>query len=170
MSSISIKAPVDRVRNFILSPETVLRLNPSWHVRGIEADGENIYSLSLFDDSADATMQISLQVEVHEEAICYIMDSEMIMFIVDELEPSLSRLTITGDMFRNEDLPYWLKGVRNYMLLRERQSRVITWFLDCVWLRMTPSQRRIAVIVIMAEGVGFIALLAVIVALKFLRS
>jgi hypothetical protein len=73
-------------------------------------------------------------------------------------------------MFRNEDLPYWLKGVRNYMLLRERQSRVITWFLDCVWLRMTPSQRRIAVIVIMAEGVGFIALLAVIVALKFLRS
>ena len=169
MNTITIPSPSERIIDFILNPEPVLRLNPSWHVRGIEADREGSYALRLYDDRADVTMHIALRVKVREKAICYIMNSEMIVFSVDELEPTTSRLTITGGMFRNEDLPYWLRGVRNYMLLEEKQSRVIKWFLDSVWLRMTPSQRRIALMIIMAEGIGLIVLIAVIIAFTILK-
>jgi hypothetical protein len=169
MNSISIKAPADRVREFILNPVPVLRLNPSWHIRKSEAAGKGMYSLRLYDDKTDETVQINVQIEVREKTICYIMNSKMIQFFVDETGPEFSRLSIEGDMTRNADLPYWLRGLKGYILLEGKKGSVSKWFLDNVWLKLTPSQRRITVIIIMAEGIGLIALIAVVIALKLLK-
>ena len=110
--------------------------------------------------------QIILNIEVHGQSIHYRMNSDTIEFIVDETTPLLTRLSIKGDFFRGEDLPYWLRGLKNYIQLEAKQGGIAKWFLDRFWLRMTPSQRRIAIIVIIAEGIGLAALIAVAVALR----
>ena len=170
MNTVTIKAPVEMVRDFFLKPDIVLRLNPSWYVREIEAaDKEGLYSLTLYDDKADDIRKFILHVEVREKTICYIMNSNMVEFLIDEISPKIIRLSINGDIFRKDDLPYWLRGLKNYIQLEAKQSRNIKWLLDRFWLRMTPSQRRITIIIILAEGTGLIALIVVVIALKIMK-
>jgi len=171
MNTVTIKAPLEMVRDFFLKPDIVLRLNPSWYVREIEAaDKEGLYSLTLYDDKADETRQVNLHVEVRGKAICYIINSNMVEFFIDEIRPKIISLSVNGDIFRKEDLPYWLRGLKNYIRLEAKKSRNIKWLLDRFWLRMTPSQRRITIIIILAEGIGLIALIAVVIALKFIKN
>jgi hypothetical protein len=54
-------------------------------------------------------------------------------------------------------------------MLQEKQGKAIKWFLDRLWLRMSPSQRRIALIIIIAEGIGLVALIAVVIALQIIK-
>jgi hypothetical protein len=170
MNQIDINAPFETVRRIILNPEVILRLNPSWHVRKILSDRQGFYEIALYDDSNDEKIQMSLQVVVRERGICYIMDSNMIMFSMDEIAPQVTRVSIGGDLVRSGDIPYWLKGLANYIHLEARKSRIIKRLLENFWLRMTPSQRRITIIIILAEGIGLIALIGVVIALKFLKS
>ena len=169
MNTVTIKAPLEMVKDFFLKPDIVLRLNPSWHVREIEATDKGLYSLTLYDDRTDDIRQFILHVEVWEKTICYIMNSNMVEFLIDEISPKIIRLSINGDIFRKDDLPYWLRGLKNYIQLEAKQSRNIKWLLDRFWLRMTPSQRRITIIIILAEGTGLIALIVVVIALKIMK-
>ncbi len=170
MNSVNIKAPLDIVRDIFLKPNIVLRLNPSWYVKKIEATDKGLYALTLYDDRTDETCQIFLNVEVWEKSINYIINSNRIDFLIDEIKPSKVRLSISGDFLNEADIPYWLKGLKNYIQLEAKQSRIMKGFLDRFWLRMTPSQRRITIIIILAEGIGLIALIAVVIALKLIKS
>jgi hypothetical protein len=169
MNTIGIKAPADFVLTFLLDPYRVLRLNPSWHVREIKAVDTGTYVMTLYDDRSDETSQITLKIELHEQSIHYRMNSDTIEFIADEASPLLTVLSIKGNSFRSEDLPYWLRGLKNYIQLEAKQGGIAKWFLDRFWLKMTPSQRRIAIIIILAEGIGIAALIAVAVALRLMR-
>jgi len=169
MNTISIKAPAGFVRKFFLDPYHVLRLNPSWYVKQITAEDTGAYAITLYDDRSDESSQICLNIEVHGQSIHYRMNSDTIDFFVDEATPLLTELSIKGNFFRGEDLPYWLRGLKNYIQLEVKQGGIAKWLLDRFWLRMTPSQRRIAIIIIIAEGTGLAALAAVVVALRLMQ-
>ena len=169
MNTIGINAPADFVLTFLLDPYRVLRLNPSWHVREIKAVDTGAYVMTLYDDRSDEASQITLKIELHEQSIHYRMNSDAIEFIADEASPLLTVLSIKGNSFRSEDLPYWLRGLKNYIQLEAKQGGIAKWFLDRFWLKMTPSQRRITIIIILAEGIGLAALIAVAVALRLMR-
>lgn len=169
MNAIRINAPADFVITFLLDPYRVLRLNPSWHVREITSVDTGTYKITLYDDRSDETSKLTLKIELHEQSIHYRFNSGTIEFFVDEQTPLLTGLSITGDYFRGEDLPNWLRGLKNYIQLEAKQGGIAKWLLDRFWLRMTPSQRRIAAIVIIAEGIAFAALIAVALALRILR-
>jgi len=169
MNTIGIHAPAGVVKTFLLDPYRVLRLNPSWHVREIKPQDTGAYVIALYDDRSEETSQIIVNIDVHGQSIQYRMNSDTIEFIVDDSSPLLTNLSIEGNFFKGEDIPYWLKGLKNYIQLEAKQGGIAKWFLDRFWLRMTPSQRRIAAIVIIAEGIGFAALIAVAIALRVLR-
>ncbi|MDQ7786237.1 MAG: hypothetical protein RDU01_01385 [Thermodesulfovibrionales bacterium] len=169
MNTIDIKAPAAMVRNLMLNPDIALRLNPSWQVKEIKATGNNLYALTLYDDRTEDSCQVILSVEVFGNSVNYGMNSAEIEFSTEEMKPALTRLSIRGNFFREEDLPYWLKGLQNYIVLEKRQSRFIKWLLDRFWLRMSPSQRRIAMIIIIAEGIGLAALIAVAIAMQLMK-
>ena len=169
MNSIGIRAPAGFVKTFLLNPYRVLRLNPSWYIREIKADDAGAYVITLYDDRTDETSQVTLNIEVRGQSIRYRMNSETMEFVVDEATPPLTTLSVKGDFFRGEDLPHWLRGLKNYIRLEATQSGIAKWLLDRFWLRMTPSQRRIATIIILAEGIGLAALIAVVVALKLMQ-
>ncbi|MFZ5906742.1 MAG: hypothetical protein ACOYVJ_04950 [Nitrospirota bacterium] len=166
---MDIRAPAATVRNFFRHPDMVLRLNPSWHVKDTKTTGDNEYSLVLYDDGTEDSITLTLAVEETGQAISYRMNSGHIEFLMEDIRPQLTKLSVRGDFFRAEDLPYWLNGIRNYIRLVEKKSRGMKWFLDRFWLRMTPSQRRIVVILLLAEGIGLAALVAVAIALQFMK-
>jgi hypothetical protein len=168
MNTIDIRAPRDIARNVFLNPDIVLRLNPSWYIRKIETVEKGLYTVNLYDDRTEDTSQVNLKVEESEQSINYIMNSGTIKFLMHEATPSVIGLSVQGDFFREADLPYWMKGLKNYIRLEAKQSRIAKSLLDRFWLRMTPSQRRITVIIIVAEGIGLAVLIAVIVALKLI--
>ena len=60
------------------------------------------------------------------------MNSNVTEFFMDEASPSMTGLSIKGDFFREEDLPYWLRGLKNYIQLEARQSGIAKWLLDRV--------------------------------------
>jgi len=169
MKAIEIKAPAATVREFFLRPEIVLRLNPSWYVKDIKIADKDVYDITLYDDRTDEILQIVLTVEVRKNSINYRMNSNVTDFFIHEVNQPMTRLSIEGDFFREEDLPYWLRGLKNYIQLEAGQSRIIKYLLDRFWLRMTPSQRRIALIIILAEGIGLASLAAVVLAIKILK-
>jgi hypothetical protein len=169
MNTIDIKAPRDIARNVLLDPDIVLRLNPSWYIRKIEAIDKRVYAVTLYDDRTDDTSQIHLKVEEFGKSIKYTMNSDTIEFMINEATPAGTELSIHGGFFREEDLSYWMTGLNNYVRLEAKQSRVIKWLLVRFWLRMTPSQRRIAIIIILAEGIGLAALIAVVIVLHFMK-
>jgi hypothetical protein len=169
MSTIEINAPAATARDCILNPDIVLRLNPSWYVKDIKITDKDVYDITLYDDKTDEILQIVLAVEVRNNVINYRMNSNMTEFYIHEVSLAITGLSIKGDFFREEDLPYWLKGLKNYIQLEARHSRIVKYLLDRFWLRMTPSQRRIALIIILAEGMGLAALAAVVLAIKLLK-
>jgi hypothetical protein len=170
MNNIDIKAPLDIVRDIFLKPDIVLGLNPSWYVKEIKPIDESSYSLILYNDRTNETSSIIINIEVSERSVGYKINSNRIDFLIDEIKPSKVRLSISGDFLNEADIPYWLKGLKNYIQLEAKQSRIMKGFLDRFWLRMTPSQRRITIIIILAEGIGLIALIAVVIALKLIKS
>jgi hypothetical protein len=169
MNTIGINAPADFVKNFLLDPYRVLRLNPSWYIRDIKTEDTGAYVITLYDDGSDETSQMTLKIELSRQSIRYSMNSETMEFVVDEAAPLLTELSIKGNSFRGEDLPYWLRGLKNYIQLEAKKGGIAKWFLDRFWLRMTPSQRRIALIILISEGIGLAALIAVVIVLKLMR-
>jgi hypothetical protein len=169
MNTIDIKAPLDIVKVILIKPNTILRLNPSWDIKEIKSIDESSYSLILYNDRTDETFSIIVNIEVSERSIGYKINSNRIDFLIDELEPSKVRLSISGDFLNEADIPYWLKGLKNYIQLEAKQSRIIKGLLDRLWLRMTPSQRRITMIIIIAEGIGILVLVITIVALRLIK-
>ena len=169
MNTIEINAPAATVREFFLRPEIVLRLHPSCYLKEIKPAEKYVYDITLYDDKMEEIRRIVLTVEVRENSINYIMNSDMTEFFIHEVSPTITGLSIEDDFFRKEDLPYWLKGLKNYIQLEVRQSRIVKFLLDRFWLSMTPSQRRIALIIILVEGTGLAALAAVVLAIKLLK-
>lgn len=170
MNAIEINAPAAFLREFIIRPELVLRLHPSCYLKEIKHVGKDVYDVTLYDDKMEEIRRIVLTVEVRGNSINYIMDGDISEFIIHEVSPSITVLSIKDDFFREEDLPYWLKGLKNYIRLDAGQSRIVKFLLDRFWLRMMPSQRRIALIIIIAEGIGLAALASVVLAIKLLKQ
>ncbi|MFH1674973.1 MAG: hypothetical protein ABIF87_16335 [Pseudomonadota bacterium] len=57
------------------------------------------------------------------------------------------------------ELKSWLKSVAWYIILQNKNtawSKLWKFFMDRVWLKMSPSGRRIVLLIVIAEGVGFI--------------
>jgi hypothetical protein len=169
MNTININAPRDIVRNVFLNPDIILRLNPSWYIKKITTIDKGLYAVTLYDDRTDDTSEVHLKVEEFEKSVNYIMNSDTIEFLLNQATTAGTVVSVKGGFFREADLQYWMKGLKNYIRLEATQSRIAKWFLDKCWLRMTPSQRRISIIIILAEGIGLAALIAVVIALQLMK-
>jgi hypothetical protein len=169
MNTLDISAPEHIVRDVILNPDILLRLNPSWFIEQITPEGKGSYEVTLYDDKTEDTSRVQVTVEDLEQSIRYTMNAVAMEFFIHHAGKGKTGLAVHGSLSRESDFPYWMRGLRNYIRLEAGQGRIAKWFLDRCWLRMTPSQRRITVIIIIAEGISIAALIAVVIALKLMR-
>ncbi len=66
------------------------------------------------------------------------------------------------------ELTFWLRSLREYLRLYERSTlwtRAFRWVMDRYWIPMTPSQRKVSILVIKITIAEFVIFLGVVLAL-----
>ena len=177
---IEIPLPRAKVFPFFYGLETWFRLNPQWQVLSVEGvhhikkghrfllkvrydrGNEAVSYDGIVEDFVDGgTLSVRLNAKKPKYVTVYCADkggrSLLQQEEVVENEPSETD---------REELASWLKSVAWYLMLQNKNtltSKIWKFFMDKVWLKMSPSGRRIVLLVVIAEGAGFIFFLLFII-------
>jgi hypothetical protein len=188
MSSVSsrILLPVSTPAAFrvIADLNTIIRLSPFFTLKHIEptpgrdAQKGDRYSLMLeyYSNRMIGTHAVEIDRLERDRLISYTISSSVIKKILYELEPvgKEVRLTQTFELdLMNEtlikgtqdELHVWLSNVGRYLKLSEAGSplkRVQKWFMDRIWLRLSVSERNIAMIMVKISILELVLLLVLV--------
>jgi len=174
MSSVSsrILLPVSIAAAFrvVTDLNTIIRLSPFFTLKHIEpqtdreAQKGDQYSLTLeyYGNKMIETHGVEIERLDMDRLISYTIGNSVIKSIRFDLEPVAAGLQLTQTFeldAENEalikgtqdELHVWLKSIGKYLKLSEARSplkKVRKWFMDKVWLRLTISERNIAMIMV----------------------
>lgn len=71
---------------------------------------------------------------------------------------------------RRAELNLWLDAAAGYLALaarRDRRARLGKWLLDKAWLRMSPTSRRVGLIIVAMEALALLLFIAVVIVVRF---
>lgn len=177
--SLLIAAPAEMIARFFSEGEAWYRLNPEWEVLSfIRSDGQHllkvryerseqemVYCRPVIPDFSGTGGTISLTGEA-ARAI------EVTLTSHDDSHTRLDwRETFPQpiETARLAELNLWLDAAAGYLAFAartDRKARLAQWLLDHVWLRMSPTSRRISLMIV---GMEFLALLLFIAVLLVYR-
>lgn len=151
--------------NVLLDLEVLLRLSPYWSLKEfkccrdekdkyevtIEYYGKNVietYLIDVFESIQDKKISFKIQ-EGMLKQINFIIEKGnggihlIQQFIIDSENENILRSSY-------DEITFWLRSIGEYLKLTEGETlwkRFFKWFMDKVWLRLTLSERKIAIIV-----------------------
>lgn len=172
-ASIQIPLPQAKVFRFFYGLETWFRLNPQWHVLSVEGahpvkKGQRFFLKVRYDrdDKAvayDGLVEKFVDGDVLSVRLNARKPKYVTVYCANKGDWSLLQqeeiLEEEPSETDRQELTSWLKSVGWYLVLQNKNtsaSKVWKFFMDKVWLRMSPAGRRIVFLVIIAEGAGFI--------------
>jgi hypothetical protein len=179
-ASIEIPLPQARVFRFFDGLETWFRLNPQWHVLSVEGahhvkKGQRFRLRVRYDRNNEAvdydgvvenfvdgdvlSVHLNAQKPKYVKVYCANKGSTSLLKQEEVIEDEPSDTD-------HQELVSWLKSVAWYLTLQNKNtsaSKLWKFFMDKVWLKMSPAGRRIVFLVIIAEGAGFIFFLLFLV-------
>ncbi|MDP2156262.1 MAG: hypothetical protein Q8K68_00960, partial [Nitrospirota bacterium] len=135
-------------------------------------------TIEYYDNKMIETHCVEIDRLDQDSLVSYAFESGVVRSILYKLEPVGEgvRLTQTFDLDTDDEaiirgtedeLHVWLKGVGNYLKLSGSKSplkRVQKWFMDRVWLRLTVSEKNIAMVMVKVSAVelGLLLILVLI--------
>lgn len=172
-ASIEIPIPQAKVFPFFYGLETWFRLNPQWQVLSVEGVHHikkgHRFALKVRYDRSEETVDYDGIVEefIDGDVLSVRLNAKKAkhikVYFADKGNRSLLQ---QEEIIENEpseterrDLTSWLKSVACYLMLQNKNtsaSKLWKFFMDKLWLKMSPSGRRIVLIIIIAEATGFI--------------
>lgn len=169
-SSILLPVSITAAYRVITDLTTLIRLSPFFTLKHIEpslgdsAQKGNRYKLTIEYYATKMTEILDVQVDKLEtnRLITYTIEPGAVKNIRYELEPAGEGVQITQTFELESDnetiiegaqseLAAWLERVENYLKLcgsRSPLKSVWKWFMDRVWLRLSLSERNIALIMV----------------------
>lgn len=168
---------------FFNNIERLLRLNPQWGVLSIQGDltaaKGSQFVINVLYDRSEKEIKYDAKIEeyIEGELITIRLDADFMsrffsFTVIDDGDASVIKYNETGSgepqVEKKREIFLWLRSIANYITIQEKKtlfSRVWKWFLDKVWLKMSPSGKRIALIVVISE---LLALLFFILLLIYL--
>jgi hypothetical protein len=177
---IEIPLPQAKVFPFFHKLETWFRLNPQWHVLSVEGvhhirkggrfllrvrydrNNESVDYDGIVEEFVDGdtlSVRLNAQKQKYVTVHCVEKGNSSILHQEEIVENEPSEI-------ERQEIASWLKGVAWYLMLQNKNtlpSRIWKFFMDKVWLKMSPAGRRIVLLVIIAEGAGFIFFLLFII-------
>ena len=174
--SIKIPLPQEKILPFFYGLEKWFSLNPQWQVLSIEGAGHikkgDRFGLRVRYDRTENLVNYDGFVEelIDGRVLSVRLNAENLRRITvhfgDKGDPSILRqeeiMGNEGSPMDQGELNAWLKSVAWYLMLQNRNtlwSKFWKFFMDRLWLRMSPSGRRIVILVVIAEASGFILFL-----------
>lgn len=183
--TLKLQLPREKIFAFFSDLERWFRLNPQWEVE----------SFGSYEFCAGCTFAVTVMYDRSEQEVSYLgkvtelVGGERLELVLQATLPRTIRLLVQNDdgvsklVYEEEseaELPdadkqeinLWLRSVANYLLVTSRKtlrSRIWKWFVDRVWLQMSPFGRRISIIVIIGEAFSLAMFLLFLVWHYFLR-
>jgi len=171
-----LNLPPRRIFNFLKDVKLMLDLTPYFEVKKVEKLNEKPfavgveYKLELVDDVTGQGETDTMTIEEYEEGrrITWAFQGENRRVIFD-IQPrgEGSRLMLkeiyrlpggirSGHIDRlSRDHLLWIRSIAQYLRLYEKNSlyhRIMRRIMEKTWLPMTPSQRRIALLILLIQG------------------
>jgi len=184
----SISLPVsDKLAFQVLSDvNLILRLSPYWSLKKFKPFFKGIVRIgSRFEATIEhygKELTETLTLEVIEfynnEKISLKVEEGILKQIIFLIDNNSEGIKLTHQFFlESEDdsiikgfeaeLHYWLRSIGEYLKLagdRNLYKKLFKWFMDKAWLRMTLSERKIAIIMITISVIEIILLLVLVLA------
>ncbi|MHC1745133.1 MAG: hypothetical protein AB9873_19180 [Syntrophobacteraceae bacterium] len=177
--ALELPLPPDKIYPFLDDLERWFRLNPQWMVHSFSCDSPI---------QTGARFELNVEYDRSEVRVSYAGYVEEIIpgrSLTVALTGTDSRtLTIevvpAGDLsflkyrevreseptaHEKRELNLWLSAVANYVSVSNRstlRSRLWKWFVDRVWLKLSPSGRRTVFFVVAAEGLSLVFFLLIL--------
>jgi hypothetical protein len=184
--SASILLPISAAAAFrvITDLNTIIRLSPFFTLKNIEspagraAQKGDRYRMTIeyYNNKIIETLGVEIERLEMDRLISYTIETGAVKNIMYELEPIATgvQLTQTFELDSEnqaiikgtqDELQVWLRSVGRYLKLSKGKShlkRVQKWFMDRVWLRLTLSERNIAMIMVKISVLELVLLLVLV--------
>jgi len=166
--------------------EKVLRLGPQWNVKELRLNGSM---------EADAAFELDVEYDRSEQAVSFAGKVEELipgrnlrlalsapeqqldfsLRIAEQTDGSLVSFSISTtpdpspeDM---QEFDLWARSILNYVTICNSKSPLSwawKWFLDCCWLKMSQSGKRVVLFIVVGEGLSLLFLVAILLWWKYL--
>jgi hypothetical protein len=168
-----------QIFTFFHDLEKWFRLNPQWQVLAFVSNAPpqagSTFALEVEYDRQEKkaayrglitqwephrSLTVRLEGEETREMTIEVLDARYLS-LLKYRETSQHPLTPRDKM----ELHLWLESVGNYLQISHRisiWSRLYKWFLDRYWLKMSPSGRRTAFFIVVAEGLSLLFFLCIL--------
>lgn len=187
-SSIRIPFQRDRIFHFFNDIERLLRLNPQWAVLSVEGDLTPVkglqFTVNIRYDRSEKEIKYAARIEefIKGELLTIqlyadVMSRVFSMTVRDEGASSLVEYTEASDrepsVEEKREINLWLRSIANYIIIQEKKtlfSKAWKWFLDKIWLNMSPTGRRIVLIIIFTELLAFVFFIMLLIYLLIFKG
>lgn len=174
--SLLIAAPADLIARFFRDGEAWYRLNPEWEVISLDKTG------------GQQRLKVRYERSEREAEYCrpasadFAQDGATIELIGEPARAIALTLTPQGEMLtrldwretfsapietaRRAELNLWGDATAGYLAFaarKDRRARLARWLLDRFWLRLTPTARRVGLLIIGMEGLALLLFIAIVI-------
>ncbi len=191
--SFLVAAPVELVARFFSDGEAWYRLNPEWEVLSFtRTDGQQM--LKVRYERSEQEAEYCRPHVGGETSDCRLASADFssaggeITFIGESARTITLTLTAHGDKHtridwreafaepietaRLAELNLWLDAAAGYLAFAtrsDRKARLAHWLLDRVWLRMSPTSRRISLMIVGMEFLALLLFIAIVIVYRFIN-
>jgi hypothetical protein len=179
--SFLVAAPVAQVARFFSDGEAWYRLNPEWEVLSlIRTDGAQIlkvryerseqeaaYCRPASADFSIAGGEITLTGEPARMIALTLAAHDDTHTRIDWREAFAEPI----ETARRAELNLWLDAAAGYLAFAartDRKARLALWLLDRIWLRMSPTSRRISLMIVGMEFLALLLFIAIVIVYRFM--
>ncbi len=179
--SLSIAAPVDLVAEFFRDGEAWYRLNPEWEVVSLDKAGDPQRLKVRYERSereAEYCRPASADFSQSGGTITLAGDpTRTIALTLAPLSDTQTRLDWREsfpepiETARLAELNLWGDASAGYLAFaarKDRRARLAHWLLDRFWLRLTPTARRVGLLIIGMEGLALLLFIAIVITYRLI--
>lgn len=169
---VRVAAPVELVRQFFIDGEAWFRLNPEWEVLTI---GDDSLKVRYERSEVEAEYCRPASADFSGSGNGYALAGEpprtiRLNWIAEDLQHSridwAEDFPETIEDARRAELNLWVDAAAGYLAIaarRDRRGRLLRWFLDRIWLKMSPTGRRVGLLIIGMEALALLLFIAILI-------
>lgn len=175
--SAGAAAPIKLVGRFFAEGETLFRLNPEWEVLACEA-GKLKVRYERSEEEVDYCRPASAEFSLAGgELVLDGAPERRIRIALAELDAGRTRIDWREDFAapvedaRRAELNLWFDAALGYLSIAartDRRGRCMHWLLDRIWLKMSPTGRRVGLLIVGMEALALLLFVAVLIVYRLL--